>query len=395
MFGKLRRNHQHRYELPMLRGPVMFAPRQVPLEPYALGLLLGDVCITGSTTPAFATADPQLVRALEIGLGPRIELRHRGGPDFVIREREKPHGRWQPHPVTAALDELGVLGTRSSTKFVPELYLRNCVEVRLAVLQGLLDTDGGPVTQDKRTCRIQYTTTSPRLRDDVVFLVRSLGGVAYVRTRVAEGRAPGMANGRPVEHRTDAFVVDIRLPDFARPFRLARKAALYHAAGGGRPQRYIESIEPAGRAETVCIRVAASDSLYLTDDLILTHNTLNDAFIVLDEAQNTTPEQMKMFLTRMGFGSKAVVTGDITQTDLPRGQKSGLRDALELVDGIRGIGRVQFTDQDVVRHPLVAALIRAYDHRDRARFEAREARDGRDPAAAAPDTGGASGGETG
>ena len=123
--------------------------------------------------------------------------------------------------------------------------------------------------------------------------------------------------------------------------------------------------------------------------------TINEAFIVLDEAQNTTPEQMKMFLTRMGFGSKAVVTGDITQTDLPRGQKSGLRDALELVDGIRGIGRVQFTDQDVVRHPLVAALIRAYDHRDRARFEAREARDGRDGAAAAPDTGNASGGETG
>jgi phosphate starvation-inducible PhoH-like protein len=103
--------------------------------------------------------------------------------------------------------------------------------------------------------------------------------------------------------------------------------------------------------------------------------TLNDAFIVLDEAQNTTPEQMKMFLTRLGFGSKAVITGDITQTDLPRGQKSGLRDALELVDGIRGIGRVQFSDQDVVRHPLVAALIRAYDHRDRARFEAREAGD--------------------
>jgi phosphate starvation-inducible protein PhoH and related proteins len=102
--------------------------------------------------------------------------------------------------------------------------------------------------------------------------------------------------------------------------------------------------------------------------------TLNDAFIVLDEAQNTTPEQMKMFLTRMGFGSKAVITGDITQTDLPRGQKSGLRDALELVEGIRGIGRVQFSDQDVVRHPLVAALIRAYDQRDRARFEARDAR---------------------
>ncbi|HEY0480314.1 MAG TPA: PhoH family protein [Kofleriaceae bacterium] len=103
--------------------------------------------------------------------------------------------------------------------------------------------------------------------------------------------------------------------------------------------------------------------------------TLGGSFIILDEAQNTTPEQMKMFLTRMGFESKAVVTGDVTQTDLPRGQKSGLRDALELVEGIRGIGTVQFTDQDVVRHPLVAALIRAYDHRDRARFDAREARE--------------------
>ena len=100
--------------------------------------------------------------------------------------------------------------------------------------------------------------------------------------------------------------------------------------------------------------------------------TLSGSFIILDEAQNTTPEQMKMFLTRMGFDSKAVVTGDITQTDLPRGQRSGLRDALELVDGIRGIGVVEFSDADVVRHPLVAALIRAYDARDRTRSEARD-----------------------
>jgi phosphate starvation-inducible PhoH-like protein len=100
--------------------------------------------------------------------------------------------------------------------------------------------------------------------------------------------------------------------------------------------------------------------------------TLNESFIVLDEAQNTTPAQMKMFLTRMGYGAKVVITGDITQTDLPPGQRSGLRDALDLVEGIRGIGSIQFTDADVVRHPLVAALIRAYDQRDRARSERRE-----------------------
>jgi phosphate starvation-inducible PhoH-like protein len=105
--------------------------------------------------------------------------------------------------------------------------------------------------------------------------------------------------------------------------------------------------------------------------------TLSGSFVILDEAQNTSPEQMKMFLTRMGFDSKVCITGDITQTDLPRGQRSGLRDAIELVDGIRGIGTVKFSDADVVRHPLVAALIRAYDARDRARSEAREAREAR------------------
>ena len=89
--------------------------------------------------------------------------------------------------------------------------------------------------------------------------------------------------------------------------------------------------------------------------------TLNHAFIILDEAQNTTPEQMKMFLTRIGFGAKAVVNGDVTQIDLPRGHKSGLIEARRILDGVRGIAFTQFGAQDVVRHPLVARIIDAYD----------------------------------
>jgi phosphate starvation-inducible protein PhoH and related proteins len=89
--------------------------------------------------------------------------------------------------------------------------------------------------------------------------------------------------------------------------------------------------------------------------------TLNHAFIILDEAQNTTPEQMKMFLTRIGFGAKAVVNGDITQIDLPRGQKSGLIEARRILTEVRGIAFTEFTAQDVVRHPLVARIIDAYD----------------------------------
>lgn len=89
--------------------------------------------------------------------------------------------------------------------------------------------------------------------------------------------------------------------------------------------------------------------------------TLNHAFIILDEAQNTTPEQMKMFLTRIGFGSKAVITGDVTQIDLQRGQKSGLVEAAEILPEVRGVAFTQFMNEDVVRHPLVARIIEAYD----------------------------------
>jgi phosphate starvation-inducible PhoH-like protein len=99
--------------------------------------------------------------------------------------------------------------------------------------------------------------------------------------------------------------------------------------------------------------------------------TLNDAYVILDEAQNTSIEQMKMFLTRIGYGSTAVVTGDLTQIDLPKHQKSGLRDALDVLRGVNGISFTFFESRDVVRHPLVARIVNAYDARD-----ARDNRDG-------------------
>jgi phosphate starvation-inducible PhoH-like protein len=93
--------------------------------------------------------------------------------------------------------------------------------------------------------------------------------------------------------------------------------------------------------------------------------TLNEAFIILDEAQNTTPAQMKMFLTRLGYGSQAVVNGDITQVDLVTGQKSGLVMAREILREVEGIAFVDFDDTDVVRHELVARIVRAYDRYER------------------------------
>jgi phosphate starvation-inducible PhoH-like protein len=124
--------------------------------------------------------------------------------------------------------------------------------------------------------------------------------------------------------------------------------------------RFITDIEPAGDAETVCIQVAAADSLYVTDDFLVTHNTLNDSFIILDEAQNTSPEQMKMFLTRLGFGSQVVVTGDVTQIDLPKGERSGLIEVGQILNDIDDIGFIRFGEEDVVRHKLVQKIVGAY-----------------------------------
>jgi len=372
MIGNLRANHYHRYELPLHSAPVCFPYRPVPMDPYALGLLLGDGCLSGTTTPSFATGDVELAWELQ-RLLPGIDVRPRQGPNYLLSQGTSP---WQgrirvENPVTGAARRLGLRGTRSTTKFVPELYLHNTAQVRLAVLQGLLDTDGGPVAQRGRTCRAQYSTVSPRLRDDVIFLVRSLGGVAYTRVRPAAGRTPGFANGRPVHNRQDAYIIDIRLPAGVEPFRLTRKLEKYRAeGGGGRPMRFIESIEPAGTAEAVCISVAAADSLYTTEDFLLTHNTLNDSFIILDEAQNTSPEQMKMFLTRLGFGSKIVVTGDVTQVDLPAGQVSGLRVVQDILDGVDDVYFSRLTSHDVVRHKLVADIVDAYERYDASRASA-------------------------
>jgi phosphate starvation-inducible PhoH-like protein len=364
IMGNIRASYQHRYELPLLSSPVHYPQCEVPLDAYALGLLLGDGCITLSTTPAFSSQDSELVSALTVALAPHAVVpvpHHANGRDYTLKNTQAGRGGLRiPNPVTAILRDLKLAGTRSATKFIPPLYLHNSVAIRLGVLQGLLDTDGNACTQKGRTCRIQYVTTSEHLKRDVIYLVRSLGGVAYQRTRKAEGRKPGLAFGRPVPCRTDAFTLDIRLPANMEPFRLARKAVQYTQYGAGRPMRFITAIEPAGEAETQCIRVAASDHLYVTEDFLLTHNTLNDSFIILDEAQNTTVEQMKMFLTRIGFGSTAVVTGDITQVDLPRNVPSGLRQVLQILKDVEGISITLFNARDVVRHPLVQRIVTAY-----------------------------------
>src|SRR5207247_5628523 len=119
MVSRLRRAHLHRYELPLLSAPAEFEPQTVPMDPYALGLLLGDGCLTTKTTPTFTTSDPELAVALDAAL-PGIELQLKGEYDYVLRRAHGHRGGViVANPVTAALRELGLAGTYSSSKFIP------------------------------------------------------------------------------------------------------------------------------------------------------------------------------------------------------------------------------------------------------------------------------------
>ena len=262
--------------------------------------------------------------------------------------------------MTTLLREPHARGTTSATKFVPLEYLLNSPDVRLAVLQGLLDTDGGPVTQAKRELPHPLHDVLARSCTTMSCSWSGRWGASPTAGAARRGPCARTCRGRAVHHRLDSYVLDIRLPEGIQPFRLMRKAAKYRVRRRASRCGYIERIETAGEAETVCIQVAAADSLYVTDDFLVTHNTLNSSFIILDEAQNTTPEQMKMFLTRIGFGSRAVVTGDTTQVDVAGG-RSGLGGLERILAGIDGLGFVHLTSRDVVRHRIVQDIVDAYE----------------------------------
>lgn len=306
MIGHERAAHAHRFELPVV-APVNLPEADVPLDPHVLGLLLGDGSRATLANPVAAAA------VVNASAG----------------------GSLDPSPAPGDAPDR-----------VPQAYLLNSLSVRHALLQGLLDSEAGHVRGEAGTTSIEVRSGSAGLRDDVVELVRSLGGVADTGS----------------DH--DAYVVDLRLPAGLEPFRLERKRVKYAQGEPGRPMRFVHAIEPAGEAETVCIQVAAADSLYVTDDFLVTHNTLNDSFIILDEAQNTSAEQMKMFLTRLGFGSRMVVTGDTTQVDLPSGTTSGLRVVQQILGDVDDVHFAHLKAQDVVRHRLVSEIVEAYGRWD-------------------------------
>jgi phosphate starvation-inducible PhoH-like protein len=236
------------------------------------------------------------------------------------------------------------------------------LHLQQAGLEHLLESNEDPAVQPIQIIRTKRTSIKPRGKNQQ----------AYVRTikqfDINFGIGPA---GTGKTYLAVACGVEALLEERVRRILLVRPAVEAGEKLGFLPGDLSQKIDPYLRPlydalyemlgfETVdkCIE---RNIIEVAPLAFMRGRTLNNAFIILDEAQNTTREQMKMFLTRIGFGSTAVITGDATQIDLPRGTQSGLTHASKLLEGVEGLGSTYFSNKDVVRHPLVQRIVEAYD----------------------------------
>ena len=266
-----------------------------------------------------------------------------GGPDDVVRAER-------------VLEQLGALLRdgyrfgRGDVKTAAQLIAHNPnVELQEYFLKGSSRTAGRKQVAPKSVTQRRYLDAIDQF--DIVFGVGPAGtGKTYLAMAQAVAyllakKVNRIILARPaVEAGEKLGFLPGDLQEKVNPYLRPLYDALYDMLDGERVERLLER----GVIEVAPIA-------------FMRGRTLNDAFVILDEAQNTTSEQMKMFLTRLGFGSKAVVTGDVTQIDLPAGRMSGLVESLKVIKGIEGIATVFFDERDVVRHSLVQQIVKAYE----------------------------------
>jgi phosphate starvation-inducible PhoH-like protein len=249
------------------------------------------------------------------------------------------------------------------TRFAPadvQSFLRILSEDRQSTLRNLIEA-GRPRTLGKKTITPKSLTQQRYVdaieRHDMVFGIGPSGtGKTYLAIAMAvdallSREVSRIVLARPaVEAGERLGFLPGTLEEKVNPYLRPLYDALYDVLDHDRVERYLEK-----------------DVIEIAPIAFMRGRTLNDAFVILDEAQNTTSEQMKMFLTRLGFNSKAVITGDVTQVDLPTGRRSGLLEAVDVVSRVEGISFIYFTERDVVRHSLVQRIIRAYEEFENSR----------------------------
>lgn len=237
-----------KFRIPMVE-PVQFEAKELPMDPYVLGALLGDGGYSHSYTPNLTSADAELVEAVR-----QLE------PSWTVRALKSSKYGYAISGASRQMREAGLGKQRAEVKLIPELYKHGSVEQRIALLQGLMDTDGW-ISNDGTIC--QFTTVSEQLSEDVMWIVRSLGGIGKKTIKTI----PKGGNFHPIN-------VTVNLPAPLNPFRLARKAKLWQSRAKYKPARLIDSIEFSHVEEATCIKVDSANELFVTRDFVVTHNTL-------------------------------------------------------------------------------------------------------------------------
>lgn len=254
-------NPFHLWRTPELSVPVEFVgDEDLDVDPYLLGVLLGDGCFKRTGSIWLSTADEDLLDLCSERLHVSEEFHSVGGYSYIIRFKKDM--KFQSRlPTRLGIKKLGLLGLGSQDKFVPHKYKVSSIESRLLILQGLVDSDGSI----DRHGAVRFVTTSKMLRDDIMFIARSLGGSATY----------GLVK-KELDRHLDKWCVRIRVPDGVIPSLMERKASLVKKLHNGRTmQRRITSIVPTGVSKPMkCISVDSEDGLYVTNDFIVTHNTV-------------------------------------------------------------------------------------------------------------------------
>ena len=243
-------------------SPILFERAETLLDPYLVGALLGDGGLS-TNTPFFTSVDQEIVERVSSALPSEVSMREVSSGNFILAGTAS---RSKENPLTAALRTLGLMGHKANTKFVPKSYLFNDIGVRLAVLRGLMDTDG---CISGRAGVTEFCSVSEQLAEDVAFLARSLGARVKITSRVTKFCYKGQTkNGQR------SYIV--RVVGGLCPFSLSRKALKWQAAADGRQKnvrRTIVSILPTAPGHATCISVADSSRLFIADHFIVTHNT--------------------------------------------------------------------------------------------------------------------------
>lgn len=359
------------------------------------------VCITNKYTGDITKYSSVGIAAQDLGINSNtIQARCRrlsSVGDFKY-SFEKPNKKYN-NPAKEIISSLGILGKRAAYKYIPNIYKYSSISDRLELLRGLMDTDG---SVNNSTGEASFCTTSKQLAQDIIEVVQSLGGKAKLRSRNRIGNTSVLKkDNRVIIAKHISYECTITLPNNINPFYISRKAKKYksnfmHGIG-------IVDISEVGAKPVQCIRVENPEHLYITDNYIVTHNTaeeklhpyllpildeinhfispslyaslklnnkievvplglmrgrnFHDSFIVADECQNASYDQLKMLLTRLGRDSKMVLTGDIGQSDLSRHLRGGFLQMINYLEGINNIGFSVLESVDIVRNPIIAAII--------------------------------------